>query len=555
MSEKDPKPPGPDHTSNGQPTPNTAMIWRRYVAGEPLTSTQQEQLQAALHEDTDFRQLVMDEQRVDRLLRLAAEDEASNNAFVARVMKKCAEHDQTAAATNQGTNSLSEFQVAVLSSATVRARVPSSRKSLAWVGWFSAAALLLTALGLLATYRSEIIQLAWPNRGTHPDVPNPSGGKGNGAESNQLPDLDATIVSQLNQPANQENAADRNLPHEELEPETPVTIEPQRLYASISGVKDMGDDARWQVGETLGSETLQLDSGELQLTMSSGTKIEVFAPSRLELTSENSLSLMHGEISANVPAGAHGFQVLTPGLAITDLGTVFDVAVGADGTTEVEVRQGRVAVVSRALPTQQQWNMNADETYQLTFYSPSWSEPLRTNEVERTKPRPVLANYPIASLARQQSGPATGVVSLDGRSMKFDDEQVFAAVRDRVFRGVQESPEEFVSIWGQFVEATTEQPQPVGQITVNGVDFAFGNFNEAVKTQQRVLAQVQPEPGMEQGDPQPPKNNLPVRGNFRGSLIINGQIREFESIEEYQAALSELIGPAARLGLFPLGNE
>lgn len=564
MSEKEPEPSGPDHTSNGQLLPHAVTLWRRYVAGESLPSNQLALLHAALQRDATFRQQVMDEQRVDHLLKLAAEDEAASHDFVARVLQQCHGQFTSPNPANLATEVLAEYKIEVSSTTTVPP-LKSQRKASAWIWWGSAAGVLLSFSVLMATYRNEIIQLISTDQGANPDLPEQNSGSGIKSKSptegapKHLPDLDLAIASQLNRQTNQEVSPKQEPSNSEPksnvpEMKVPLATEQGQALASITGVKNLGDDPRWPVGKTLGAETLLLESGEIQLTMSSGVTIELFAPSLLKLTSENSLLLLSGELSVTVPRRANDFNFLTPSLTIANSGAVFDVAVRSDGTTEVEVRDGSIAVASRAQPIQQQWNLNADDTHQLTFYSPNWIDPLPATEVDPATPDLILANYPIASLARQQSGPASGVVSLDGRSMKFDDELVFATVRDRVFRGAQESPDEFGRVWGQFVDAMTQQPQPVGQVTVNGVDFSFDNFVEAVKTQQRVLAQVHPEQSTPKGSESPPSNVPPVPQRFRGNLMINGQFREFESVEEYQAALRELIGPAAGFGLFPIGN-
>jgi hypothetical protein len=147
-----------------------------------------------------------------------------------------------------------------------------------------------------------------------------------------------------------------NRPENVPEPTNPI-------FATVTGFKPPAGDGRssqtelpFKVGTAFGEQTIALEAGELQVTMASGVVVDLFAPSRFEFTSENSLAMNSGELSASVPSSAKGFQVATPSIVVTDLGTVFDVAVDDGGTTDVEVRRGSVTVASRQQVTQQRWH-------------------------------------------------------------------------------------------------------------------------------------------------------------------------------------------------------
>lgn len=347
----------------------------------------------------------------------------------------------------------------------------------------------------------------------------------------------------------------------------PVTESPtdsSPILATISRVDRPNDDPQvaadtaWQLGQRLGAnEVVQIASGELQLTLASGVMIDVFAPSRLEIVSNNAIRLWQGEIAAQVPPPAVGFQILTPAATVTDLGTTFDVLVDPLGTTEIEVRSGQVSVATVDQNTQLQWLLTDDDAYNLTLFSPSQPRGPNNKLLENDSlPNPTAW----ASRLRRVSGRITGVVALDGRSLQFDDETVFATVKDRLFRGVASSEASLSDTWSQFVEASTAGPQPQGQLRLNDQEFNFGNFNEAVKAQNEVFAQFAPE-RMGARDPNRPAQNpvadppprlgpLPGLENFRGSLMLHGQRRDFNSWEEYRAALKELMGPLAEFGGF-----
>jgi hypothetical protein len=321
--------------------------------------------------------------------------------------------------------------------------------------------------------------------------------------------------------------------------------------------------ATWHEGQRLGATVLQVRSGDLQLTMASGAVVDVYAPSRIELVGENALHLWQGEIAAHVPTEAVGFQVLTPTALITDLGTTFDVLVDPAGVTEIEVRGGQVSVATREQATQQQWLLTADDTYNLTLYSPTLpidpNTPLLAEDPSNTTPAPSPATSPVpapAALAarlRHVSGRLTGVVSLDGRSLQFDDETVFATVRDRLFHGLEVAEDSLSDTWSQFVDARTAGPQPEGQLRLNDQEFNFGNFNEAIKAQNEILSQFAPNKPARPPQPGPKERLGPPPGleNFRGSLMIHGKRRDFNSWAEYREAMKELLGPLAEFGAFP----
>lgn len=347
---------------------------------------------------------------------------------------------------------------------------------------------------------------------------------------------------------------------------TEAPTERNRILATITRVEPADGSAQpdpnptWELGQRLGAnEVLPVTSGDLQLTLANGVIVDVFAPSRVELVSPNTLRLWQGEIATQVPPPAVGFQVLTPAATVTDLGTTFDVLVDPLGTTEIEVRSGQVSVATSEQTTQQQWLLTAEDAYNLTLYLPTPSADPNNSLLDDDR-LPDITDA-LASRLRQVSGRITGVVSLDGRSLQFDDETVFVTVKERLFRGLANSETSLLDTWSQFVEASTAGPQPQGQLRLNDQEFNFGNFNEAVKAQHEVLAQFAPErlgPLAPQRPVQPPVGEQtprlgPLTGleNFRGSLMMHGKRRDFSSWEEYKAAMKELMGPLAEFGGFP----
>ncbi len=96
---------------------------------------------------------------------------------------------------------------------------------------------------------------------------------------------------------------------------------------------------------------LRLDRGTVELQFKSGVNGIVRAPADLMLHRENLISLGEGTAWFHVPEGAVGFQVETPDLLVTDLGTEFGVISCRDAADEVHVFDGQVEVENRRTPS------------------------------------------------------------------------------------------------------------------------------------------------------------------------------------------------------------
>jgi anti-sigma factor RsiW len=96
----------------------------------------------------------------------------------------------------------------------------------------------------------------------------------------------------------------------------------------------------------MGSRLL-LRQGVMELKLASGVTALVEAPADLTLQTETRLQQSRGRIRFQVPEEAVGFQVLTPDLLITDLGTEFGVLASPESPDEVHLFDGKVEVSHR----------------------------------------------------------------------------------------------------------------------------------------------------------------------------------------------------------------
>jgi hypothetical protein len=90
-----------------------------------------------------------------------------------------------------------------------------------------------------------------------------------------------------------------------------------------------------------------LRQGAVEFTLSSGVTAYVEAPADLSLLEKNRIFQSIGRTRFQVPKDASGFQVMTPDLLITDLGTEFGVLASPESPNEVHLFKGKVEVAHR----------------------------------------------------------------------------------------------------------------------------------------------------------------------------------------------------------------
>lgn len=92
---------------------------------------------------------------------------------------------------------------------------------------------------------------------------------------------------------------------------------------------------------------LRFRSGLAELVFRSGAQVLVEGPADLKLVSDMELSLVTGRLTAKVPSDAIGFSVRTDSTRVMDLGTEFGVVAGPNRESEVVVFEGEVIVSQR----------------------------------------------------------------------------------------------------------------------------------------------------------------------------------------------------------------
>ncbi len=128
----------------------------------------------------------------------------------------------------------------------------------------------------------------------------------------------------------------------------------QAIASSGQGPKSFAVGERWNLQE-----------GMVEIVFSSGVSAILKAPLEVAFMSDRSLHLQEGDMSATVPFGVKGFHVDTPTASVIDIGTVFEVNVAADGSTEAIVDEGEVLLSSSQDKAKEGHRVNAGFTGQV----------------------------------------------------------------------------------------------------------------------------------------------------------------------------------------------
>lgn len=106
---------------------------------------------------------------------------------------------------------------------------------------------------------------------------------------------------------------------------------------------DDGSKQRPEGSLSLGS-SLILTEGTLELKLETGVRAILEGPANITLLDKNRLQMSEGIIWCDVASQAVGFQILTPSLKVTDLGTKFGIISIPETSDEIHVFEGQVQV-------------------------------------------------------------------------------------------------------------------------------------------------------------------------------------------------------------------
>ena len=109
------------------------------------------------------------------------------------------------------------------------------------------------------------------------------------------------------------------------------------------------------LGKSIHASVLEIDTGVVGITMTSGARLVFEGPGKLELATSNSVRLFSGRLFAHVPPPAHGFRVEGMGFSVIDHGTEFGCHVAQAGHVELHTFTGEVEI--------QPWNQAARRVF------------------------------------------------------------------------------------------------------------------------------------------------------------------------------------------------
>jgi hypothetical protein len=132
-----------------------------------------------------------------------------------------------------------------------------------------------------------------------------------------------------------------------------VLLNPRPYEKAIAVITDtMG--AQWthtdsppRIGQTLYNTTydLYLASGVVKLKYESGAEVLVEGPAVFSCETADSMRLTRGKAYSKLSPMATGFTVMTPSCRVIDLGTQFGVCVKTDGSSTVQLHQGKASLI------------------------------------------------------------------------------------------------------------------------------------------------------------------------------------------------------------------
>lgn len=411
----------------------------RVAADQALSDDDQASILEQIEQRPELRRLLTIDLEIDSLLVAAATFDRTADSFVAATMERLAETGVESVDATAPTNA-AEPRIAP----SPIAEPPRASETTHPLGPRSAEP--------PRTAESHIVPRGTPTSGTIPNRRRRAGGR-----TERLIALAAVIAILLgigwllrnelgwNRSPNRSTPIARQrldratpLPHRSL-PDLP-SEDPGFAYVTASR------DAVWETphedGDRLSSGLVRLSSGEATIRFDKGTAARLVGPATLDLRDPDEVRLVHGKVSVAVPPQAIGFTVVTPVGRVVDLGTEFDVAVEASGTTETLVRSGKVIF------RPQHGSEPPGRSIELTAEG--------MNRSVASIPEVDLAAttfLPVSTAVHGRRGTFFGVISAGGRTLEFDSPDEYLAYRDRVFGELVAAPADFERAWSEMVRA------------------------------------------------------------------------------------------------------
>jgi hypothetical protein len=297
-------------------------------------------------------------------------------------------------------------------------------------------------------------------------------------------------------------------------------------------------DCIWEQGsppERLGEGMLNLSEGFAHIRFDKGPSIKIEGPAQFEMISPLQAVLHRGRLKADIPAHSEFFAIATPISQVIDRNTAFDLAVAADGTTDIAVTRGQVSLKALRDSTRT-WTLG--KIFQeMTFYAGPGALPVGSGTV----------------IMRKTRGPFRALISLGGESFPFDNIDDFKRARNHFIGGFQNFSKRF----REFRKSIEEEKNAFkgGTAEINGQKFVLDKledlalFRRAFVDRLRTNLQRHVKKIRQGRSAKNSKNTIIQRqsksgseaDSFKGVIEINGRRWVFDNKKDYEEAQQKLL--------------
>ena len=260
--------------------------------------------------------------------------------------------------------------------------------------------------------------------------------------------------------------------------------------------------------DRIGPGSLALKEGSARVKFNNGPQFRMMAPCRFEITGRHSVRLNEGVYMFEMPASNEEFNIDSKAATLFEIekGRLF-VRAEKDGLLESYVARGRMKVARKGEPKARTIESSKNGINQLLINPPS--------EVGNTVPTITLARGQKQFLAQ---------IGLGAQSVVLDTPEQVQHFVDRVVDDQEIG-------WGRFSPSLNDFMNRLQQLPANQHANEMARVLEQILNSEKFDAQ-----GGFLGD------GLPTQSNgFRGTLNINGVVREFDSLEEFVQAKQQLM--------------
>ena len=283
-------------------------------------------------------------------------------------------------------------------------------------------------------------------------------------------------------------------------------------------------------GSRLRPGQFRLERGEAEIKLDNGTLVRLVGPTEFKLDSPSQLAIHRGTLAAVVPRSAGEVRLRTPtSNVIGEIATV-ELAVNQNGASDVLVHDGEVTVEPWATSANgKPLLLTSTDVNRATVWQASDTDP----------------RSPLAMTSQSAGGKFSGLISVNGREMDFDSPEAFEAVRQRVEIQFRDSVEQLERDWASVVRLYGGG-RAAGEVSLNGVRMGFENLDDVIQLQRKLA---------EAAARQSSNSNTAEASSFQGMININGEVRKFSSVEEFEKAQQEVFGPLQPLDIGGLNER